>query len=228
MLCSTLHLEKTLQDIVADLARSSRCPLPIAAIANTANETANKSAEHTIAQTILQTVLQTALQISTQTVTRSVTQINLQTATETAASTLISCPVPLGATTTLTNLSVPAPSTIISVALDCPNLTGQSYVSATGHTFTQFCNHDYPNGSFAAGNIGTIRDITGIIAYSMNDCMDACSTMNQLQYGPVCAGVTFNAAMSMTYASRANCFLKNATGPGTGGTMCASAKIIVV
>lgn len=224
MLQSTLRLEKTLQVIVADLARSSRCPLPTAAIANTAKETANESAEHTIAQTILQTVLQTASQISTQTVTRSVTQIKLQTVTEIAASTLIPCPVP----TSLTNFSVPAPSTVASVALDCPNLTGQSYISATNHTFTQSCNHDYLNGTSAAGNVGTIHDIVGIIAYSMNDCMDACSTMNQLQYGLVCAGVTFNAAMSMMYAHRANCFLKNATGPGTECTMCASAKIIAV
>ena len=62
------------------------------------------------------------------------------------------------------------------------------------------------------------------ISYSMDDCIEACSTMNMFAVRAACAGVTFKPTMSEFPGG--NCWLKNATGPGSGDWFVASAKLI--
>ncbi|SLM35078.1 hypothetical protein LPUS_04116 [Lasallia pustulata] len=136
------------------------------------------------------------------------------------------------ATQALTNLSVPAPSTVVSVALDCPAIDGKSYTSGTGSNFKQRCNQDLNGGSPALGNNGlingTISDIIGIVAYSFTDCIEACSTMNRFGYGPQCHGVSFDLRMEQRYEEQqCNCWLKNATGEGTENDTVAMATLVV-
>jgi len=53
-------------------------------------------------------------------------------------------------------------------------------------------------------------DITGIIAYTLQQCMDACSTMNVVAGTTRCVGVALNGDMSARYGvgAGANCWLK--------------------
>lgn len=125
----------------------------------------------------------------------------------------------------LTNLSVPAPRTVVSLALDCPTIQGNPFTSgATGYTFTQWCDHDYPVGSASDGNNGTIKDIIAITAYAMEDCMEACSSMNIKRFGPVCAGVAFNPDMGLYFTG--NCWLKDKIGPGIQKGKSATARLL--
>ena len=119
----------------------------------------------------------------------------------------------------LTNLSVPAPNTVQSVYLDCPNPYSKTYTSGPGYKFSLQCGVNIA-GLTPSDTSGTIKDITGIVAYSFSDCMEACAEMNdfnRVNHGPdnLCQGVTFSANMSQFYSDRrSNCYLKNITGPG--------------
>jgi hypothetical protein len=115
----------------------------------------------------------------------------------------------------LTNYSAPAPSAISSLFLNCPALDDLSYTAFTGDKYTQFCYQDFNAGLPADGG-GVISDIAGIIVYSANDCMDACSQTNsfadQWKTGIRCRAITFAIDMHNKIISQgANCWLKNAT-----------------
>ena len=116
------------------------------------------------------------------------------------------------------NLEVPAPNTIHDVALDCPALHGTSYTTASKETFMQLCNTTY------LGDQTNIKDIIAIISYSMDDCIEACSSVNEFAVSPACAGVTFKPTLSEFPAG--NCWLKTGTGAGTDDWWVASAKRI--
>jgi hypothetical protein len=125
----------------------------------------------------------------------------------------------------LTNYSAPAPSAISWLFLNCPALNGLTYTNAfTGDKYAQFCGQDFTSGLPAEGG-GVISDIAGIIAYSANDCMDACSKTNSLAArwndGIQCRAITFSIDLhNASIAQGANCFLKNATiASGTQGNV---------
>ena len=117
-------------------------------------------------------------------------------------------------TISLTNVTVPTPSDVISVKFDCQS-SNTYYSTRTGDVFTRRCGIDV-----AAGTIGNngwpVRGVMKIVAYTMNDCMDACSGYNKYNGPHTCQAVTFSAYMARFYARvSANCWLINATGPGT-------------
>jgi hypothetical protein len=77
------------------------------------------------------------------------------------------------------------------------------------------CGVDYSN-SVPAEQGGVVADITGILAYSAQECIQACSYMNELEaiwgLGTKCAGITFRQDMSAMYTAHGgNCWLKNGT-----------------
>ena len=56
-------------------------------------------------------------------------------------------------------------------------------------------------------------DITGMTAYSLQQCIDACSTMNDLAGERRCIAVALNGDLAEWYKANkgANCWLKNAS-----------------
>ncbi|KAI9815085.1 MAG: hypothetical protein M1827_002928 [Pycnora praestabilis] len=142
--------------------------------------------------------------------------------------TVSSAPTSTSSSTNLTNLVVPLPNDVATVALDCPTSGTNSYTSGASITFSWQCGTDYNAGSENEAKNGTIVDLTSLIAYSIEDCMEACSQMNALDV-ITCAGVTFRSEMKHYYATaRANCWLKDSTGPGSSGqgNIVAVAKIV--
>ena len=51
-------------------------------------------------------------------------------------------------------------------------------------------------------------DLVGIAAYTSDDCIEACSSMNAFNGTNVCTSITYNAAMDQNWNQHANCWLK--------------------
>jgi hypothetical protein len=82
-------------------------------------------------------------------------------------------------------------------------------------TFTITCGVNFNSGLAADGG-GVIGDLVGIIMYTLDDCLDACSGFNQQtqRYGRDmnCKSVSWFWDMKNATASiGGNCWLKNAT-----------------
>lgn len=115
--------------------------------------------------------------------------------------------------TALDNVSVPKPNDVNSLALDCPKIDSTTYISRIGQSFQFVCAMDYQGNSPAAQRNGTVKDLVGLIAYSVDDCIEACSEMNEYLGG--CGAITLKADMSLSVKLfRANCWLKNTSGRG--------------
>lgn len=79
------------------------------------------------------------------------------------------------------------PTRGVQLALDCPNLTGVKKtisIHDAVSTYTYQCGVDFS----ASG-----QDIIGMAAYTVEDCLRACSKYNQLQGRKDCVGISFNA-----------------------------------
>ncbi|KAH7087552.1 hypothetical protein FB567DRAFT_548836 [Paraphoma chrysanthemicola] len=62
-------------------------------------------------------------------------------------------------------------------------------------------------GTDAGGN-----DIAGLVAYTLQHCLESCIRTSALNYGQKCVGVVFSENLSLFYQKyRANCFLKTNT-----------------
>jgi hypothetical protein len=102
-------------------------------------------------------------------------------------------------TSGFTNLSVPAPSAVATLFLDCPALSSTTYTAAnSSNIFAITCGIDYPG--YLIGNY----DVTDIVAYSLQDCLQACSEI--VGHGIPCAGATFISDMGGFQTG--NCWLK--------------------
>lgn len=128
------------------------------------------------------------------------------TATRTAAATST-------ANATFHNYVPAAPSSVSSLALNCPALNNQGAQTAYGDRFVVYCGEDFSNG-FPADGGGIIADFINIIAYSFEDCLEACSALNYRSQkyhrnNTTCRAVTFISDLG-NYAN-GNCWLKNAT-----------------
>jgi hypothetical protein len=146
---------------------------------------------------------------------------NVVTATRTTitANSATASPAPTATPTTgrFTNLTIPAPSDVDTLFLDCPNLNSTAYSATDNDHFTFTCGVAYPGG-FSAYSGGTIATLAGLIAYTPQDCAVACSKFNYYSAfygnGTVCAAMTFNSELSTAFATYgANCWLFNTTGP---------------
>lgn len=103
------------------------------------------------------------------------------------------------------------PASVTKIDTSCPSdLILRSW---TGDTYTCSPTTDI-NGK---------GDITGLVAYTVQACVDACSTLNRVQSAKTCVAVAVNQMLAGDYTKQgANCFLKNITGPthpgNTGAT----------
>lgn len=94
------------------------------------------------------------------------------------------------------------PSAITALAtptMPCPTGLSAGTYNVTG-TFKTFCREAF-RGS----------DIASLIAYSFNDCIDACLSMNYIQRRDVCVAVSiaFNLGpWILTRGDHGNCYLK--------------------
>lgn len=92
------------------------------------------------------------------------------------------------------------PATVLNVDVSCPSPARSFY-----------------NQSYTRATLTDIRragDIIGIVAYTVQQCIDACSSMNNMMQKNVCLGVAVNPGMQENYGRYGgNCFLKNVTGP---------------
>ncbi|KAK3116137.1 hypothetical protein LTR53_003810 [Teratosphaeriaceae sp. CCFEE 6253] len=109
----------------------------------------------------------------------------------------------------LLDFTAPAPSMIATVALDCPNVDKQTYVTRRSDAFTLSCTSGLQGGDFA-----------DIAAYSYQDCVEACASHNYWTgNATACVGVEFSSHMSgadtMDYG---NCWLKDARMFSIAGT----------
>lgn len=103
-----------------------------------------------------------------------------------------------------TNLSVPTSSTVNTVFLNCPSISSTTYTAYnSSNIFAITCGMDYPS------EFPNNKDIVDIIAYSLQDCLQACSEMVDHGFAP-CAGATFLSEMGRF--SVGNCFLKGFLG----------------
>lgn len=107
---------------------------------------------------------------------------------------------------------------------NCPTIEGTTIKNHFNQNFRYTCGVDLGNLPAAEG--GNITDIAAIIAYTIEDCIDACSGINfqtflqRVEGGPTCSSVSWteNAAASVAVGN-GNCWLKKGTlRQGTSGT----------
>lgn len=141
------------------------------------------------------------------------------------------------ATTTTGGLFVnclPEPtSTVKDLDMDCEALRRDEQVTQRSEYFNVYCNVDLVSGGKqdASGNEVFIGDLVGLVAYTLSDCLQACSLYNK-QSGIIgrddgCGAVTFCTAMQKySLSAGGNCWLKNTTmsiGVDTNSGDCHSA-----
>jgi hypothetical protein len=112
-------------------------------------------------------------------------------------------------TSGFTNFSVTAPSAITSLYIDCPAVSSTTYTAQnSSNIFAMTCDLDYP--SWEVGN----KDIVSIIAYSLQDCMEACSQMTSRGIAS-CAGALFESDLGEWLGG--NCYLKSSLVTSSSG-----------
>ncbi|KAF2811845.1 uncharacterized protein BDZ99DRAFT_497482 [Mytilinidion resinicola] len=138
----------------------------------------------------------------------------------------------------------PAPSTIPLIAASCPPPPTPASNTSLLHDTDGACafrctnatslsrhganeNGSQPRAERASGTPNATA-IAALVAYSLQDCMDACTSMNHLARQTLCVGFTIRADLgyAVTHSQpAANCWLvANATGSG-GCEMCASGRL---
>ncbi|KAI8625022.1 hypothetical protein F5Y19DRAFT_480076 [Xylariaceae sp. FL1651] len=119
----------------------------------------------------------------------------------------------------LLNYTVDSASQISTLSANCDSLSQEAQKTIFNESFLVFCGNWIGEGGHKdySGNEVILKDIAGIIAYSLQDCLEACSnyTSRARKYGidNACGSVTFRTDLGSTINSQvwANCFLKNAT-----------------
>ncbi|KAH9889697.1 hypothetical protein F4778DRAFT_753736 [Xylariomycetidae sp. FL2044] len=122
-------------------------------------------------------------------------------------------------TVSLDNYSVAAADTVELLDVDCDSLTNQNQKSRRGEQYTVVCGKDFGTGALrdAANNAeAQVADVGALVAYSVTDCLEACSNFSYFAAkrgsADACGSVTFRSNMAENLESnRANCWLKNST-----------------
>ncbi|KAJ4315916.1 hypothetical protein N0V84_008123 [Fusarium piperis] len=133
------------------------------------------------------------------------------------------CPTPETNNTSADNDTtpyVPRPANEVNlVELNCPKDKSQSssFKSSKGYDFKWWCGVNAPAGGPAEEG-GIISDVSPLIAYTLQDCLNACSAMIEKDEnegsGVKCRSVVFGKRMSDEVGRwGVNCWLKNGTKP---------------
>jgi hypothetical protein len=118
-------------------------------------------------------------------------------------------------TADLTNYTVAPAISVENVFLDCPNIASSQYTTTQNEKFSLYCGSAWVSGLEAAQG-GVVADMVHIVAYSVQDCLEACSGFNYEQRkwnGTArCRAMNFRANMAeKVEAIGGNCWLKNDT-----------------
>lgn len=118
---------------------------------------------------------------------------------------------------------------------DCNTDTQVITTKAYSQLFTLYCGMDMGNSNPDDANPDlTVADFVGLFAYTLTDCLYACSNMVKfagdwkLDSQHSCKGVTWEASMAQSNTTNyANCWLKNGTNTQKANqcNTCVSAKL---
>ena len=119
----------------------------------------------------------------------------------------------------LTNFTVTSPTTVTDAFTGCPGLNTQRYTSVQGDVYTVYCATDSGFGSPTLEDPDlTLQVFAGLLSYTLNDCMEACSAFNAFSARNnvpemVCRSITFNHKMSQSIVNNdfVTCWFKNGT-----------------
>ncbi|KAI0458467.1 hypothetical protein F5B21DRAFT_459807 [Xylaria acuta] len=115
---------------------------------------------------------------------------------------------------------------VSTLGVDCDSLQKSSQVTSQGEKFSALCNVGFTAGTGRTdgdGNLVTLAEITTLVAYSLSDCLEACSGYTRTSKKPgrdvneSCGSVVFKTNLAENY--HANCLLLNSTvthAPGGG------------
>ncbi|KIY00508.1 uncharacterized protein Z520_04193 [Fonsecaea multimorphosa CBS 102226] len=117
-------------------------------------------------------------------------------------------------TSTTSTASASTATTTGEGSYNCPADNNTNYVSPlfTDATWTILCDTDWPSG-VAALSGGSVVDLTAVIAYSIDECIDQCAANNIA--GDGCQAVVYGANITLALSRggiQGNCFLKNDRG----------------
>ena len=123
----------------------------------------------------------------------------------------------------VTNYTVVPPSQVYNVPLDCEKLATSIQTTSVQTTSVRrykiYCGVDFGNAlpSTQSDSIGSpllYTNLARVIAYSLNDCLEACSWLNffATEYWG-CHSVYYSSRLhdSLAFGSIGNCWLKNGT-----------------
>ncbi|KAM0430165.1 hypothetical protein ACHAPT_006173 [Fusarium lateritium] len=122
---------------------------------------------------------------------------------------------PTTSTTTSAFFFTPTPAAEIrNLTWFCEEAEDTKTIQLTsGFEFKVYCGLDGGGANNAEGG-GTLKDLVGIIAYSLEDCLQACTQMNAMNDNQdtnvTCKSVSFRANLAQSYKQYGgNCWLKD-------------------
>ncbi|KAJ4328808.1 hypothetical protein N0V84_000818 [Fusarium piperis] len=122
---------------------------------------------------------------------------------------------PPASATTSAAFFTPTPATEIrNLTWFCEKAEQTKTIQLTsGFEFKVYCGTDGGGANNAEGG-GTLKDWVGLIAYSLEDCLHACTQMNAINdnqdTGAECKSVSFHATLAQSYKEwGGNCWLKD-------------------
>lgn len=159
---------------------------------------------------------------------KSVAKSAISTSPESNASSTMPAVASTSVSTTVNGLLVnylPEPTSMVySVSADCDELSQEDQISPIDNeTYAVRCQYNLVTGSSSQqsdsnGNSLLMVDIIGIVAYTLADCIRACSQRTRqtklwgLPDSDSCRAVTFDTLLeSATAGVGGNCWLKNGT-----------------
>jgi hypothetical protein len=160
-------------------------------------------------------------------------RINRQNAAQgpsTVTKTITASSSPTSSSSLYNNFAPPDPTNVVSLATVCPEQNNQQYTTKRSEIFTYSCGEYFVGGDPASGG-GLLATYTGFVAYTVEDCIEACSNMNgytqSLGTGPLCRAITFQPLLNQSYMANigSNCWLFNSTGTTGADVTCINAVL---
>lgn len=130
---------------------------------------------------------------------------------------VIPTPLPTDQQGFLINYEIEPYAKIATLKVDCEKLESRYQVTTEGEKFSVYCHNDIHEGDQrnVYNDKITLVTVSSLIAYSMADCLEACSqyTRNSARAGvdSSCGTVTWLSELKKSGQKGGNCYLKNST-----------------